>query len=318
MSKGLYLEPISVVIWQVSYKRRGMRPLKMGQGPLVVMYLESLSSMLSWYTCTDMIGEGRYISCEVDGGTVSQLVLGSACQATQLAQSIVQESVNLQPAENSELRLIPLGTKDTMHVPLLCWAGIHMNSSLWSESGWVVSKTSTQSSLYERCDGADGSSSFACNLSRFFVSFLVLGGAQGLAGWSDDVRELGVDSVTDNSSDVIGSVSSEQMGKGSGKGGGWILHERLVTWKIQQKGLLWTQEVGSCQPLSETEIGWPLQRSWWWKPEDRENSRGILMISGPAIGSTATTGLQNRHWYPLSNGWKGNNPLQPVQKPPLQ
>jgi hypothetical protein len=39
-----------------------------------------------------------------------------------------------------------------------------------------------------------------------------LGGAQ--------VRELGVNSVTDDSSDVVSSVSSKQMGEGPGKGGG--------------------------------------------------------------------------------------------------
>jgi hypothetical protein len=33
------------------------------------------------------------------------------------------------------------------------------------------------------------------------------------------VRVLGVDSVTDVSSDVVGSVSSERMGEGPGKGG---------------------------------------------------------------------------------------------------
>jgi len=40
-----------------------------------------------------------------------------------------------------------------------------------------------------------------------------LGGARGL------VRVLGVDSVTDDSSDVVGSVSGERMGEGPGKGG---------------------------------------------------------------------------------------------------
>jgi hypothetical protein len=38
-------------------------------------------------------------------------MLGSACRTTQLAQSVVQESVNLRPAENSEFRPIPPGTK---------------------------------------------------------------------------------------------------------------------------------------------------------------------------------------------------------------
>jgi hypothetical protein len=40
-----------------------------------------------------------------------------------------------------------------------------------------------------------------------------LGGARRLAGWGDGVRVLGVDSVTDDSSDVVGSVSGERMGK---------------------------------------------------------------------------------------------------------
>jgi len=61
-----------------------------------------------------------------------------------------------------------------------------------------------------------------------------LGGARGLAGRSD-VRVLGVDSVTDDSSDVVGSVSSEPMGEGPGNGGGTDLtgetgnSERLAT-----------------------------------------------------------------------------------------
>jgi hypothetical protein len=36
---------------------------------------------------------------------------------------------------------------------------------------------------------------------------------------------LGVDSVTDDSSDVVGSVSGERMGEGPGKGGGTDLTE---------------------------------------------------------------------------------------------
>jgi hypothetical protein len=40
---------------------------------------------------------------------------------------------------------------------------------------------------------------------------------EGLGGAR--VRELGVNSVTDDSSDVVGSVSSKQMGEGPGKGG---------------------------------------------------------------------------------------------------
>ena len=47
-----------------------------------------------------------------------------------------------------------------------------------------------------------------------------LGSPRGLAASGDSVRVLGVDSVTDNSSDVVGSVSSERMGEGPGKGGG--------------------------------------------------------------------------------------------------
>jgi hypothetical protein len=49
-----------------------------------------------------------------------------------------------------------------------------------------------------------------------------LGGARGLAGSGDGVRVLGVDLVTDDSSDVIGSVSGERMGEGPGKGGGTV------------------------------------------------------------------------------------------------
>ncbi len=43
-----------------------------------------------------------------------------------------------------------------------------------------------------------------------------LGGARGLAGWSDGVRVLGVDSVTVDSNVVVGSVSGERMGEGPG------------------------------------------------------------------------------------------------------
>jgi hypothetical protein len=62
---------------------------------------------------------------------------------------------------------------------------------------------------------------------------------------------VGVDSVTDESSDAVGSVSGKQMGEGSssGTGGGTdltpVLYKRLLTQKIRQKGLLRTQEVGS-------------------------------------------------------------------------
>ena len=42
---------------------------------------------------------------------------------------------------------------------------------------------------------------------------------EGLRG----VRLLGVDSVTDDSSDVVGSVSGERIGEGPGKGGGMAL-----------------------------------------------------------------------------------------------
>jgi hypothetical protein len=45
---------------------------------------------------------------------------------------------------------------------------------------------------------------------------------EGLGGArrpGDGVRVLGVDSVTDDSSDVVGSVSGERMGEGPGKGG---------------------------------------------------------------------------------------------------
>ena len=47
-----------------------------------------------------------------------------------------------------------------------------------------------------------------------------LGDTRGLTGSGDGVRVLGVDSVTDDSSDVVGSVSGERMGEGPGKGGG--------------------------------------------------------------------------------------------------
>ena len=50
--------------------------------------------------------------------------------------------------------------------------------------------------------------------------------ARGLGGRGGGVRELGVDSVTDDSSVVVvGSVSGERMGEGSGKGGGTGLTE---------------------------------------------------------------------------------------------
>jgi hypothetical protein len=45
------------------------------------------------------IGEGKYLPCEVDGGTVPPLVFSRACRMTQLDQSVVQESVKLRPAE---------------------------------------------------------------------------------------------------------------------------------------------------------------------------------------------------------------------------
>jgi hypothetical protein len=48
---------------------------------------------------------------------------------------------------------------------------------------------------------------------------------EGLGGARGDVRVLGVDSVTDDSSDVVGSVSGERMGEGPGKGGGTDLTE---------------------------------------------------------------------------------------------
>jgi hypothetical protein len=55
------------------------------------------------------LAEGKYLPCE--GGTIPPLVLGNACRMTQLAQNVIQESVNLWPAESSEFRPIPLGTK---------------------------------------------------------------------------------------------------------------------------------------------------------------------------------------------------------------
>jgi hypothetical protein len=51
-----------------------------------------------------------------------------------------------------------------------------------------------------------------------------LGGARGLAGSGDGVSVLGVDLRTDESSDVVGSVSGERMGEGSGKGGGTVMN----------------------------------------------------------------------------------------------
>ena len=50
--------------------------LKMGHGPLVVMYPESLSSKLSRNAYADKIGEGKHLRCEVDGGTVSPIGVG--------------------------------------------------------------------------------------------------------------------------------------------------------------------------------------------------------------------------------------------------
>jgi hypothetical protein len=47
-----------------------------------------------------------------------------------------------------------------------------------------------------------------------------LGGARGLAGSDDGVRVLGVDSVMDDSSDIVGSVFGKRMGEGPAKGGG--------------------------------------------------------------------------------------------------
>jgi hypothetical protein len=64
-----------------------------------------------------------------------------------------------------------------------------------------------------------------------------------------NAASVGVDLVTDDSSDAVGSVSGERTGEGSSSGKvGRILHERLLNQKIikiQQKGLLRTQEVGS-------------------------------------------------------------------------
>jgi hypothetical protein len=83
MSKGPYLEPISgyYLFRQVSNQHRRRqrggtrtRPLKMGHGPLVVMYPESLLSKLSAYA--DKIGEGKHLPCKVDGGTVSPIGVG--------------------------------------------------------------------------------------------------------------------------------------------------------------------------------------------------------------------------------------------------
>jgi hypothetical protein len=59
-----------------------------------------------------------------------------------------------------------------------------------------------------------------------------LGGARGLAGSGDGVRVPGVDSVTDNSSDVVSSIFGEQMGEGPGKGGaGESRSGRRMTWR---------------------------------------------------------------------------------------
>jgi hypothetical protein len=46
-----------------------------------------------------------------------------------------------------------------------------------------------------------------------------LEGTRGLAVRREGVRVLGVDSVAEDSNDVIGSVSGERMGEGPGKGG---------------------------------------------------------------------------------------------------
>ena len=78
-------------------------------------------------------------------------------------------------------------------------------------------------------------------------------GAHGLIGWDDSVRLLGVDSVTDNSSDVVSSISHKQIGEGLGKGGRTILQERLrESWETGNSDTTeWlamdspTQEVGS-------------------------------------------------------------------------
>ena len=52
-----------------------------------------------------------------------------------------------------------------------------------------------------------------------------LGGARGPAGCVGGVRALGVNSVTDVSSDIVSGVSGEQMGEGPGKRGGKDLAE---------------------------------------------------------------------------------------------
>jgi hypothetical protein len=131
ISNGPYFEPISVLFYHKSSAspkrpslkttRQTWRPLKIGQGPSVVMYPVSLSSTVSTDTRIMM----ELLPCEVDRGPIPP----ARARHRKFDDPASPERCPTihKPSACKIYDFNPAPGAKPNDVPLLCWAGVHTN-----------------------------------------------------------------------------------------------------------------------------------------------------------------------------------------------